>query len=138
MNSTDGLKGKRILIAEDEALVAMDLFDLIEHVGGTVIGPCSTVNACGRVLEATDSGAKDDPDAAILDVRLGKEEVFGVAEELEKRGVAIVFHSGHADAAAILTRFPNARFCAKPASEDQLVGALLDVTRKDCAEIAAE
>ena len=131
MTSSNVLQGTRILIAEDEALVAMDLLDMVEAAGGEVVGPCSSVRACEAALE------NGEPVAALLDVRLGKEEVFGVAETIAEKGIAIVFHSGHADAEAILTRFPHARFLPKPASERQLLGALAAVIDRDNS-IAAE
>ena len=131
MTSSTALTGLKILIAEDEALVAMDLFDLVEGAGGDVIGPCSSVASCNAALKA------QMPVAAILDVRLGQEEVFDVAEKMTEKGIAIVFHSGHADPNAILSRFPDARFLPKPASERALLGALAAVIDRD-RPIAAE
>ena len=131
MNSSNALKGSNILIAEDEALVAMDLLDMVEAAGGNVIGPCSSVMACETALQ------NSEPVAAILDVRLGKDEVFDVAEKISGKGISIVFHSGHAEAEAILKRFPQARFLPKPASERQLLGALVAVIDRD-NPIAAE
>ena len=131
MTSHTDLAGLTIMIAEDEALVAMDLLDLVEHAGGSTIGPCSTLAACFAAIKSTT------PSAAILDVRLGSEEVFPVAEALVDRGVAVVFHSGHADSEAIRARFPQSGFCAKPASERQIIMALNEATG-ETRRIAAE
>ena len=109
------LSGVHVLIAEDEALVAMDLTDIVEFDGGCVIGPFATSQECHPAIDASRI------DVAILDVRLQDGEVFGLADELRDRGVPIVFQSGHLDPNDIVTRYPTARCCAKPASPDRLV-----------------
>ena len=118
MTDSTGLKGLRIMIAEDEALVAMDLVDLVEHSGGEVYGPCSSVTACLASLE------NSTPDAAILDVRLGSEEVFEVAILLAERDVPIVFHSGHARPSSTADRFPNSAWLEKPSDQAELSAVL--------------
>ena len=122
--TAERLGGRTILIAEDEALVAMDLVDMVEMEGAAVVGPCVTVEAC---LAASDDGEL--PDAAILDVRLGQKEIFGVAEQLRSKGVPIVFHSGHMGIEELNERFPEAAFCSKPTTPEDLISALEDVIR---------
>ncbi|MBU6373205.1 MAG: response regulator [Alphaproteobacteria bacterium] len=80
---------RRILIVEDVALVAMDLELQARDAGWDVMGPAS------RIAEALALIQHDTPDAALLDVQLGRELVTPVARALRARGVAIVFGSGH-------------------------------------------
>ncbi|RFC65317.1 response regulator [Fulvimarina endophytica] len=117
--SIETLKGLRVLVAEDEALVAMDITDTVEFEGAEVIGPFATSREA-RV--AVDGSCFD---IAILDVRLEDGDVFPVADVIRDREIPIVFHSGHLDPAQISNRYPNACFCSKPSTPEGLVNALL-------------
>ena len=66
----------RILVVEDEVLIAMDVERMLIQEGCTVIGPVGTV---ARALSAIPGGKID---AAVLDVNLGREKIFPVAELL--------------------------------------------------------
>ncbi len=105
---------KRVMICEDEAIVALDLRMLVEDLGYTVVGPFSTVSqsleACGEQI-----------DAAILDVQLRDGEIFPVAERLSSQGVVVIFHSGHAYENELAKDYPTAKFCPKPARVEHLV-----------------
>jgi len=89
MTAPGGRRG-RILIVEDEAMVAMLAEDLLIELGFEVLGPVGSLSA------ALDMVARTDPDAALLDVNLRGERVFPVAEALSARGVPFVFASGYA------------------------------------------
>lgn len=78
-----------ILVVEDEPLIGLDLTMTLEEAGASVIGPIATVAAALSVVETSR------PSAAILDVRLGREEVGPVAAALAAKGVPFVFHTGH-------------------------------------------
>lgn len=108
----------RILLCEDEALVALDLCYQIEDMGHSVIGPCA------RVAQALELCETAEIDAAILDVRLADGEVFPLAERLQRAGVGIIFHSGHALPEHISANFPDAVLCSKPTSAAHLTQAL--------------
>lgn len=110
--------GVRVLLAEDEPLIAMELEDALLDAGAQVVGPFATLPS---LLQAVEAG---DYDAAILDVRLGRSESFPAAEKLAARGVPVIFHSGHLQDAQIATRFPNARLCSKPCSGDRVIETL--------------
>jgi two-component sensor histidine kinase/DNA-binding response OmpR family regulator len=79
----------RVMIVEDEALVALVLADQLADMGVSVIGPC------GSVAEARSAAAENDLDAAILDVNLGGELVYPVADLLSARGIPFIFVTGY-------------------------------------------
>jgi CheY-like chemotaxis protein len=114
------LAGKRILIVEDEALVALDLEFAFEDEGAEVLGPALSLR---DALEVLGSGALID--GAVLDVSLGGTEVFPVAEMLCARGVPFLFHTGHATAASLDALFPGVTVCTKPALPTALIAVLL-------------
>jgi CheY-like chemotaxis protein len=79
----------RILVVEDEALIAMDLQALLEDAGYRVIGPANSSAAALALIEA------DEPDVALLDVNLGRSDAFGVASILTERKTQVIFLTGH-------------------------------------------
>jgi two-component sensor histidine kinase/DNA-binding response OmpR family regulator len=83
------LPGRRILIVEDEALVAMMLEDELESLGLSIVANCGSVT---DAMKAIDDKA---PDAAILDVNIGGEFAYPVADRLIERGVPFVFVTGY-------------------------------------------
>lgn len=81
---TGSLAGTRVLIVEDEMMVAMVLEDLLTELG------CIVVKA-GRVMKAVRFVASTEIDAAILDVNVAGESVYPVAHELQERGIPFIF-----------------------------------------------
>jgi len=85
------LNGRRVLVVEDESLVAMLLETILEDMGCTPVGPASTVDA--GLTMATD----EQLDAALLDVNVAGKQVFPIAEALKARGVPFVFSTGYGE-----------------------------------------
>jgi PAS domain S-box-containing protein len=102
-----GFAGNRILIAEDEALVAMMMRDVLADLGFCVIGPLGTAG------EALDAARRDHVDAAILDVNLGGELIYPVADALAARGVPFAFVTGYG-VESIDDRFAHVPVLQKP------------------------
>jgi CheY-like chemotaxis protein len=102
------LRDRRILVVEDEYLIAMMLRDGLEDVGSVVVGPVPSVEKAIKTIAA-------DPniDAAILDINLGGVMAYPVAETLIDRNIPFVFTSGYEDD-MLRGRFPNIRNCHKP------------------------
>lgn len=82
----------RVLVVEDEYLVALDLQAMLEELGCMVIGPAPTVAKAQRLLD------QHRPDLALLDVNLGHERSTALAEELGKRGVPFALTTGYDEA----------------------------------------
>jgi CheY-like chemotaxis protein len=114
------LTGKRILIVEDEALVALDLEFAFQDEGAEVVGPALSLRDALSVL-----GSDASIDGAVLDVDLGGKDVFPVAELLCARGVPFVFHTGHATRASLDKPFPGVMVCTKPTLPTALIAVLL-------------
>lgn len=98
----------KILLVEDEMIIAFDLCDRLEEGGFVVDGPYPSVK---RALNAIESNV---PDAAILDVQLTDGSVYPVADRLQELGVPLLFHSGHVDPQELQKAYPGAAICAKP------------------------
>jgi len=112
------LRGCRILVAEDEYMLADDLCAELANAGAIVVGPAGTVE---DVLELARS--EPDLDGAILDINMRGEMVFPVAETLMERGVPFVFTTGY-DASAIPPRFDRVVRCEKPIDLGKVAQAL--------------
>ena len=86
------MKPLRVILVEDEALVALMMEDLLRELGCEVAGSFGALDAA---LEWLDAQA-DPPDGAVLDVNLGGGElVFPLARVLRDRGVPFVFATGY-------------------------------------------
>lgn len=83
------MAASRILVVEDEFLIALDIAGVLEQAGLVVIGPVGTV---GDALEAI---AREAVDGALLDAHLAGEPVGRIADALIARGVPFAFVSGY-------------------------------------------
>jgi two-component sensor histidine kinase/CheY-like chemotaxis protein len=104
---------RRILLVEDEALVAMMMSDLLEELDFAVAGPKQS-------LEEALTAARDEHiDAAILDVNVAGQTVYPVANVLLARGVPFAFVTGY-DSAGIDSRFAAVPVLQKPVDRERL------------------
>lgn len=92
MNVIEALKGRRILVVEDESLVAMLLETILEDMGCETVGPVSNV---AEAVGLVDGG--EPLHGALLDVNVAGVEVFPVAAALEARGLPFVFSTGYGE-----------------------------------------
>jgi len=118
-DSGEKLLGKRILIVEDEALVAIDLQFAFEDAGAEVLGPAL------RLAEAL-ALAEQAPqiDCALLDVDIAGQDVYPVARVLQRRGIPFIFHTGHGSRRAHGEMFPGTITCLKPTLPETLIDLL--------------
>jgi CheY-like chemotaxis protein len=114
----DALKGRRILLVEDEYFIADDLRRTIVAQGAAVVGPV------GNLPEALDAVTNGGPiDGAILDINLRGEMVYPVADALKKKGVPFMFLTGY-DARALPPAYANVPCCHKPIEMAKVIAAL--------------
>jgi DNA-binding response OmpR family regulator len=113
---TRDLAGLRVLVVEDEALVAAMVVDILTDLGAEVVGPAYNI-ATGESL-----AAEAEIDMAILDANLGGVLAESVADILTSRGVPFLFASGYGRH-AMMERF-SAPTLDKPYTEDELIHGL--------------
>lgn len=111
------LVGKRVLVVEDDYMQASDLAAILKGQGSEVVGPCPDVS-CGQA--AVLGGQLD---AAILDIKLGSDLVFRLADDLARLDVPFMFVTGY-DGYAIPEHFRHVHRLLKPATPDQIAVAL--------------
>ena len=92
LESSSPLRGLRVLIIEDEALIASLVEDFLTDLGCEVIGPAM------HITEAIQLAREAEIDGATLDVNLVGEKVFPVADILTDRGIPFVFMTGYGTA----------------------------------------
>lgn len=124
--------GKRVLIVEDELLVALSLEDTLRSLGCDVIGPVATLPDAMQVVEEVEA------DIAILDVNLRGEQVFPAAEILARRAIPLIFCSGFVGAAPLPACFADALQVPKPYTDRVIASALRDVAARLSAAPAPE
>lgn len=110
--------GKRVLIVEDEALIALMLEDILVEMGATIAGSAATISKGMDLAHSTEF------DIAILDVNVRGESILPVAEILRGRGVPTIFATGYGNGIADITK--GAPVIGKPYSPEKLMAALSD------------
>ena len=124
-----GLPGQRIMIVEDEALVAMILEDQLEELGISIVATCASVPEAMRAID------KSAPEAAILDVNLGGQLVYPVADRLIDRGIPFVFVTGYGRE-SVDQRYSFVKVLEKPVERQALEG-LFSISRHPGAIVSA-
>ena len=113
----------RILVVEDEGLIALNLELILRRFGCEIIGPVSEVD------DIVDAAKTHRPDGAFLDVNLRGRKVFDVLPEMMELGVPCVLSSGYDDPMLFPAAFRNMPRIAKPFDEAAL--------RRACAEFGS-
>lgn len=107
----------RILIVEDEILVAMLMEDVVSDLGHQVIGPAMRLETA---LAAADN---EQLDFAILDINLAGQHSFPVADRLAERGIPFLFASGYG-VAGLIEPYLNTPILQKPVSPAEIARVL--------------
>jgi PAS domain S-box-containing protein len=123
-------KQRRVLLVEDEALIAMMMQDALAKIGVDVVGPC------GRVADAMKAAKANTFSAAILDVNLGSEPVYEVAEFLLGKGIPFIFTTGYGRE-NIDARFASVPVLRKPVNVEHLRSALEGLTAGEALSLTA-
>jgi PAS domain S-box-containing protein len=120
----DQLRGCRILVVEDDALLAMSVVDMLEEAGAVIVGPAATLDEANRLITS------DGLSGAILDIRLNGDEVWPIAGRLAKKDVPFMFYSGHFSADTLPAQWAKRPILTKPARPKQILCALADLMTK--------
>lgn len=118
-----GLYGLQVFVVEDEAMISMMLEDMLADFGCTLAGVAATVSDALNQVNATPA-----IDAAILDVNLGGEKIFPVADILALRNVPFVFSTAYGPD-GLSERYPTRPLLRKPYAPEALASALMALTR---------
>ena len=111
-------KGLKVFVVEDESLVAMQLEDMLLDFGCDIVGMAMRVKRAIEMLDGTDK-----VDMAILDVNIGGDKVYPVAEWLRERKVPIVFATGYGRA-GVDAEWQDCEILQKPYTAAE-VGAMI-------------
>ena len=100
----------RVLLVEDNFIIALDLAGLVREAGADPIGPVASV---GEALREIEAGAVE---AAILDFNLGEENALAIAERLERQAIPFAFATGYSADDVLPPGRPEVPVLAKPYS----------------------
>ena len=119
------LSGLRVLIVEDEAVLADDLSEIITAAEGVVVGPVATVREARALMKCGVAF-----DVAILDVNLSDGVVTPVLEALQARGVPVLVYTGGTVPEDVRRRHPSLVSLAKPVRPARLTGEIRRVATR--------
>jgi DNA-binding response OmpR family regulator len=117
-NGHDQLRGVRVLVVEDDPLLAMDLEVTLVEAGAVVVGLCQSLDEAMLRSDAADFAVP------VLDFGLGSETVSPVARRLINRGVPFVLYTGKSRHEPSLAEWRDCSIVEKPASRRALVSAV--------------
>jgi DNA-binding NarL/FixJ family response regulator len=118
------LTGRRVLIVEDEVLIAFELCDLVADAEGVAIGPARTNREALALLD------RERVDVALLDLNLADGEATPTAERLVGRGVPVLICTGGVMPRAMRSLWPHLPVHHKPVKGEDLIRTLAEL----CAE----
>ena len=116
----DPIVGRKVLLVEDQMLIALDVEAMLEdHGAGEIVTANSVSTALSRLTEFT-------PDIAILDVNLGTDTSIPVALELKRRSIPFVFATGYGETSFIPEDMKTVAVVRKPYDSEKLIPALAE------------
>lgn len=115
------LDGARLLIVEDDFLIAVEIEALLSDAGAQIVGVCRSVKDALAVAEA------DELAGAILDMRVGLDSSAPVAHALKQRHIPFLFYTGQADMEPIRAEWPACKIISKPARAGAIIAAVAEL-----------
>jgi len=116
------LQGLRVLVVEDEYLVASLIEDMLKSAGCIVAGPIP------RLAEALDVARREACDVALLDINLAGERIYPVAEVLAQRDVPFIFLTGYGTG-ALPDEYAERPHLHKPFRLNELLGVMSNLVK---------
>ncbi|RYG35099.1 MAG: response regulator [Burkholderiales bacterium] len=114
------VRGSRVLVVEDQYLIADEVVRLLKSWGAEVLGPARDIDAAISIVE------QSRVDLAVLDINMRGRKIYPAADALRKRGIPFVFVSAY-DRSEVRADFHNAVFIGKPFPPQTLRSALEDL-----------
>lgn len=109
----EDLRGKRVLLVEDELLIALHAEEILQDLGAEVVGPANSLHEAWLLFES------ESFDCAMLDRNLNGEFSDEIAREMRRRGVAVILATGYGSIATD----PNLVVVSKPYNEMMIAAA---------------
>lgn len=114
------LKGKRVIVVEDEFAVLLMLEDVLASFG------CVVADTASKLEDAMEKAGRCEVDAALLDINLAGKKIYPAAEIFRQRNVPIVFSTGYG-LAGIEPEWAHCSVLQKPFRDEDLAKALITV-----------
>jgi CheY-like chemotaxis protein len=114
------LTGRKVLVVEDEAMIAGLIETTLGEAGCLIVGPFATLEQAFETLE------RERLDAALLDIRLNGRDVYAVADALNTRGIPFIFISGFTQK-QMPPGYRKCPYIAKPFTPDAILALLAKV-----------
>ncbi|AWW75378.1 response regulator [Erythrobacter sp. KY5] len=108
----------KILVAEDEMIVAFDLIETVEEAGFEVDGPHAGVSSAMLAYQ------KEKPALAIFDIQLQDGNALELARTMMEEDVPVVFYTGSRDVMEVAEQFPNSYALAKPCPPSAMLSTI--------------
>ena len=124
------LSGRRILIAEDESMVALQLEELLHELGCAIVGPVSQVAEFARCI------AEENFDGALVDVNLRGQTVFSVLPQLIERGVPFLITSGYDGGSLFPSEYLKIPRLSKPFDEQMLKARCVELFSRPARQMS--
>ena len=123
------LEGLRLLVVEDDAILLMDLEQILQSAGAEIV-------LCRSVADALAALAENRIAAAVLDFRIGQETIVPVARQLSQRGTPFIFYTGQLVGDLALAEWRRSAVVIKPAPARKIVAAVVEaLNTKNAAAI---
>ncbi|MFY9840282.1 MAG: response regulator [Xanthobacteraceae bacterium] len=113
------LEGLRLLVVEDDAILLMDLEQILQSAGAEIV-------LCRSVADALAALAENRIAAAVLDFRIGQETIVPVARQLSQRGTPFIFYTGQLPGDLSLAEWRRCAVVIKPAPARKIVAAVVE------------
>jgi light-regulated signal transduction histidine kinase (bacteriophytochrome) len=115
------LDGKLVLLVEDSLIIALDAEDILSRLGAEHVATAASVDAALEILDTTR------PDVAMLDVNLGDQTSFAIADRLLKMGVPFIFATGYGEEAQLPADHQSRNVVQKPYTIENVARAIDEV-----------
>jgi DNA-binding response OmpR family regulator len=127
-NTDTPLRGARVLVVEDDALLLMELESILQDAGAEIVACCRNVTDGLTAVEQKPLAA------AILDVRIGQGTIAPIARRLSNCGTPFLFYTGQVENDPALAEWSNHTVLTKPARPAAIVAAVVHLLEHSCAE----
>lgn len=122
--SSAPLRGRRLLVIEDEYFIADDIARALANLGAEIIGPLPDLADAEGILKHGEA-----IDAALLDINIRNEMVFPLARLLRSHNVPFVFTTGY-DTTSVVAEFHDVQLWEKPLDIPRLARSLAEMLRE--------